>query len=427
MSMNILITGGRVIDPANHVNEVMDVYVQNGRIASLGAAIPGFVAELTLDASGKVVSPGFIDLCATMREPGYTHKGTLRSETHAAAAGGITTLCCPPTSNPVNDSAAVTKLISDKARQAGFTRVLPIGALTKGLEGEQLANMQGLSESGCIAVSNGRNAIRNSLTLMRCLEYAATFDLLVIFQSQDPDLSAAGVMHDGANAVRFGLPGIPETAETIAVARDLLLVEQTGVRAHFGQLSTARAAQLIMDARAKGLRVTADVAVHHLLYTDAKLNGFNSLYHVNPPLRSAIDRAGLREALLGGTLSAICSDHQPHDEAAKRAPFGATEPGISGLETLLSQALLLVEQDVLTLDQLIEKLSLGPARVLGLDSGQLGLGSVADICVFDPEAEWTLTEEAMRSSGKNSPLLGLPLKGRVCYTLVDGELVYQAS
>ncbi|MFP8968178.1 dihydroorotase [Pokkaliibacter sp. CJK22405] len=426
MSMKILIKGGRLIDPANHVDDILDIYVQDGVIASLDEPIPGFEPDLTLDATGKVVSPGFIDLSASMREPGFTHKGTLRSETLAAAAGGVTTLCCPPDSNPVNDSTAVTKLIMDKARQAGFSKVLPIGAMTRNLDGEHLANMQGLSDIGCIAVSNGRYPVRNSLTLMRCLEYAATFDLLVIFQSEDPDLSNAGVMHDGANALRFGLAGIPETAETIAVARDLLLIEQTGVRAHFSQLSTARAAQLIMDARAKGLRVTADVAVHHLLYTDAKINGFNSAYHVNPPLRSAIDRAGLREAILGGTLSAICSDHQPHDEAAKRAPFGATETGISGIETLLAQALHLVHQDVLSLEQLIDKLSVGPARVLGLPLGQLGTGAVADICIFDPEEEWTVTEESLYSAGKNSPLIGETVKGRVVYTLVDGELVYQA-
>ncbi|WP_369685982.1 dihydroorotase [Balneatrix alpica] len=426
MSMNIVIRGGRVMDPASQLDSVTDLYISNGKIAALGEAPAGFVEELSLDASGLIVSPGFVDLCARVREPGNSAKGTIRSETQAAAAGGITSLCVPPDSNPINDSTAVTKLIMDKARQAGFAKILPIGALTKGLEGEQLANMQALAEAGCIALSNTRLPIRNSLTLMRCLEYAATFDLLVIFQSQDADLASAGVMHDGATATRLGLSGIPETAETIAVARDLLLVEQTGVRAHFGQLSTARAVQLIMDARAKGLRVTADVAVHHLLYTDTKLKGFDSLYHINPPLRSSIDRAGLREALLGGTLSAICSDHQPHDEAAKRAPLSATEPGISSLETLLPQALTLVEQGVLDMMQMIDKLASGPAKVLGIQAGRLALGDAADICVFDPKQEWLLSANQMHSTGKNTPLLKKTQTGKVRYTLVDGELVYQA-
>lgn len=423
--MNILIRGGRVIDPTQNWDEVADLYIQSGEIAALGQAPEGFTADEVIDADGQVVCPGLIDLCTNLREPGFTRKGTIASETAAAVAGGITTLVVTPDTQPIVETAAVAELIQDRAADLGFARVLPMGALTQGLKGEQLAPLHGLASSGCIAFTNMRNAISNSQTLMRCLEYAATHDLLVVFQAQDNALAANGCMHDDTTSTRLGLTGIPTAAETIEVSRCLLLVEQTGVRAHFGQLSCERSVRMIESARQRGLQVTADVTIQHLLLTDEGVNGFNSAYHLQPPLRSQLDRAGLRQGLVTGTIAAICSDHQPHDPIAKQAPFAATEPGMSGLETLLPLSLSLVEQQLMELPQLIEALTAAPARILGIDAGTLELGSQADICIFDPQAEWTLTEDSLRSAGKNTPFLGQTMKGRVSATLMDGRIVFR--
>lgn len=424
--MNILISGGRLIDPANNIDQLAELYISEGRIAAIGEAPAGFVADQQIDARDQVVCPGLIDLCAHLREPGYTQKGSIRSETRAAAAGGVTTLVTPPTTRPVVDNPAVAELIQDRAEAAGSARVLPMGALTLGLNGEQLAPMHALASSGCIAFSNGRHAVRNSLTLMRALEYAATHDLLVQFQPQDPDLTGNGSMHEDTTCTRLGLNGIPEAAETVELARCLLLVEQTGVRAHFGQLSCERSVKMIMEARERGLPVSCDVAIHHFLLTDANVNGFNSDFHLMPPLRSQLDRAGLRQALMAGGIQAICSDHQPHEAAAKQAPFAATEPGMIGLETLLPLSLLLVEQGLLELPQLIEKLTSAPAQILGLaQAGTLSVGAEADVCVFDPQHSWTFSADQIHSAGQNTPFLDFGLKGRVTATLLGGELVHQ--
>lgn len=422
----LLIKNGRVIDPKNQRDQICDLYIKKGKVAAIGQAPEGHSISETIDASGKVVIPGLIDLCAHVREPGYTQKATIASEAAAAVAGGITTLVTPPTTKPVVDNPAVAELIIDRAEATGLAHVLPMGALTQGLLGEQLAPMHALNRSGCVAFSNARESIPSALVLLRCLEYAATHGFLVIFQPQDHNLAAKGCMHDDTTCTRLGLAGIPETAETVEVARCLLLVEQTGVRAHFGQLSAARSVRMITDARKLGLRVTADVSIHHLLLTDVNVNGFNSLFHVIPPLRSQLDRAGLLHGLVTDGIQAICSDHQPHDPAAKQAPFAATDPGISGLETLLPLGLMLVKQQLLSLPQLIEKLTSAPAAILESDKGSLGIGSDADICIFDPEAEWTLTPENCVSAGKNTPFMGVPLKGKVTQTLINGKTVYQA-
>jgi len=424
--MMLVIQGGRVIDPANGIDQQADLYVQNGKVAAIGEAPAGFEVQQTIDASGQIVVPGLIDLCAHVREPGYTQKGTIASETGAAVAGGITTLVTPPDSKPIVDTPAVAELILDRAEAAGNARVLPMGALTQGLNGEQLAPMHALHSSGCVAFSNMRRPVSNSLTLMRALEYAATHDLLVQFQPQDSTLVGKGVMHDDTTSSRLGLDGIPEAAETVEVARCLLLVEQTGVRAHFGQLTCERSVKMVQGSRDRGLPVTCDVAIHHFFLTDENVSGFDSNFYVNPPLRSQLDRAGLRQALLADEIQAICSDHQPHEAAAKQAPFASTEPGIAGLETLLPLALLLVEQGMADLPQIIEKLTSGPAKILGQEHiGNLSAGSAADICIFDPEARWALTEENSRSAGHNTPFMNYELKGQVTATVFAGELVYQ--
>lgn len=422
--MNIKIQGGRVIDPAQQLDQVTDLYISGGEIAAIGNEPAGFSADQVIDASGNVVSPGFIDMCAHVREPGYTIKGTIASETQAAVAGGITTMITPPTTKPVIDTTAVAELILERCEDLGKAKVLPMGALTQGLEGQMLAPMHGLASSGCIAFSNAREPIANSLILMRCLEYAATHDLLVQFQPQDASLTAGGHMHEDTTSTRLGLNGIPEAAETIEVARALTLIEQTGARAHFGQLSCERSVRMVMDARERGLNVSADVAIHHLLLTDENVNGFNSDFHLIPPLRSQLDRAGLRQALIADGIQALCSDHQPHEAAAKDAPFAATEPGMIGLETLLPLSLMLVDQGLLELPQLLEKLTSQPAQILGLNNGTLQPGSIADICIFDPEAKWTLTEETCHSKGKNTPFMDFELKGQVTHTLVNGKPVY---
>lgn len=426
MSMNILIQGGRIIDPASKMDAVGDLYIQNGKIAGINSQPDNFTADQTIDASGQVVCPGLVDMCAHAREPGPSQKGSINSESAAAVAGGVTTFITPPTTSPVVDSSAVAELIKDRCEEAGRMTIRPMGALTKGLEGEQLAPLAALSSSGCIAFTNARSPVANSLVLMRCLEYAATHDLLVVFQAQDSALSQGGSMHDGSTCTRLGLNGIPEAAESIEVARCLLLVEQTGVRAHFGQLSCDRSVRMITEAQERGLPVTADVAIQNLLMTDENVNGFHSEFHLIPPLRSQLDRAGLIQGLISGTIQAICSDHQPHERAAKEAPFADTEPGMIGLQTLLPLSMLLVKQNMLELPQLIEKLTYSPAQILGLEKGTLQVGADADICIFDPEAEWQLTPENNPSRGQNTPFMDHPLQGRATYTLHQGQVVYSA-
>jgi dihydroorotase len=426
----LVIQNGHLIDPKNQLNKICDLYIQDGKIIAVDQVPEGFSETpgviQVIDATGLVVTPGLIDLCAHVREPGYTQKGTIASETAAAVAGGITTIVTPPTTKPVVDNPAVAEMIIDRAEATGLAQVLPMGALTQGLQGEQLAPLHALSSSGCVAFTNARESIPSALVLLRCLEYAATHDFLVIFQPQDHNLAGKGCMHDDITCTRLGLSGIPETAETVEVARCLLLVEQTGVRAHFGQLSAERSVRMVTDARQRGLNVTADVAIHHLLLTDVNVNGFNSMFHVIPPLRSQLDRAGLLHGLVTDGIQAICSDHQPHDPAAKQAPFASTDPGISGLETLLPLCLLLVRQELLSLPQLIEKLTAAPAAILSLDKGSLGVGSIADICIFNPETEWQLTSANCVSAGKNSPFMNIPLKGKVTHTLIKGVIVYKA-
>ena len=422
--MRIAIRGGRLIDPAHRIDTLADVFIAGGRIAGIGRAPEGFAVERLIDACDRIVCPGLIDLCARLREPGQEHKASIASETRAAAAAGITTLVCPPDTDPAIDEPSVVEWIRRRAKAAGQARVLTLGALTYRLRGERLAEMAALKDAGCVGVSDGGRPIANTLVLRRALEYAATFDLTVFLTPLDPWLGH-GVAHEGQVATRMGLPGIPAAAETGALARDLELVRDIGARVHFGRLSCARSAELIARARAEGLPVTADVAAHHLHLTEIDLAGFDSQCHVLPPLRGSRDRDALRAGLADGALGALCSDHQPHEPDAKRAPFGDTEPGISGLDTLLGLSLRLVRDGVLPLAAALERLTCGPARILGLDGGHLGVGAPADICIFDPEAAWRVAADALRSRGQNSPFLGWELLGQVTHTLLEGRIVYE--
>lgn len=420
----IRILGAHVIDPASGRDEIADIFLQHGKIAAIGQPPAGFEAQQTIDAQGLIAAPGLVDLAVALREPGYSRKGSIASETLAAAAGGITSLCCPPQTRPVLDTAAVTELILDRARESGHAKVFPIGALTRNLAGEQLSELVALREAGCVAFGNGLNEFASNRNLRRALEYAATFDLTVILHSQDSDLAEGGLAHEGAAASFLGLSGIPETAETVALARNLLLVEKSGVRAHFTQLTSARGAELIAQAQARGLPVTADVAMYQLILTDEALHGFSSLYHVQPPLRSAADRDGLREAVKTGVISAISSHHQPHEADAKLAPFGETEAGISSADILLPLALTLVEDGLLDLPTLLTRLTSGPAAALTLPAGKLQPGLPADIVLFDRNSS-TLVGESWYSKGRNCPFMGHCLPGSVRYTIVDGRISYQ--
>lgn len=422
--MRTAICGGRLIDPAHRIDTLSDVFIAEGQIVGIGRPPEGFVADRMIDARRQIVCPGLIDLCARLREPGYEHKATIASETRAAAAAGITTLVCPPDTDPVIDEPAVVELIRRRAKATGKARVLALGALTHHLGGERLAEMAALKEAGCVGISDGGYPVSNTLVLRRALEYAATFDLTVFLTPLDGQL-ASGIAHEGPIATRMGLPGIPAAAETGALARDLELIRDMGVRVHFGRLACARSVELIARAQADGLAVTADVAIHQLHLTELDLAGFDSRCHVRPPLRRAQDRDALRAGLVSGVITAICSDHQPHEPDAKQAPFGDTEPGISGLDTLLALSLRLADDDALPLPVVLERLTCGPARILGLDYGQLQTGAVADLCVFDPTLAWQATPPMWHSHGQNSPFLGWELQGQVTHTLLAGQVVYE--
>jgi dihydroorotase len=426
-TMNLRLKGGRVIDPANKVDDILDVYIKDGRIAALGAAPEGFGSAKEIDAGDCIVCPGLVDLCARVREPGQEHKATIATESVAAAAGGITTLCCPPDTNPVVETPADIELIRLRAEKIGKTRIVTLGALTHGLDGERLSEMAALKNAGCVGVSNALRPLANTLVQRRALEYAATFDLTVFLHPNDHWLSANGCAHEGQVATRLGLPGIPEAAETAAVARDLTLIEQTGIRAHFCHLTTARAVHMVARAQFDGLPVTADVALPYLYLTEVDISDFDSRCHVIPPLRTTQDRLNLREALKRGTLSAICSDHQPHEADAKLRSFPSTEPGISGLDTLLPMSLRLVEEQVIELDELIHRLTAGPAGILGLPFGTLSVGTSADVCIFDPDHVWQLNTDTMLSNGHNTPFMGWEMKGRVIHTLLAGNLVHSLA
>ena len=427
MSNMLVIRNGRVIDPVSGLDEVLTLYIGHTRILSLGEPPDGFQPHQIIDAAGKLVIPGVIDLACRMREPGQEHKATIRSEGYAAAASGITTLAIPPHTDPVIDDAPEVQLLRRRAKQSGRCWIIPIGALTRGLDGEALAELAALKAEGCPAVSNGLRPIPDSRVLMNCLAYAATYDIPVMIQPSEPWLSRNGCVHDGAVAARLGPPGIPEAAETAEIARVLALADATGARVHFCRLSTARGADQIRHAKQRGMRVSADVAMHQLFLSEQDINGFDSNCHVNPPLRTLDDRNALRKAVVDGVIDSICSDHQPHDVDAKDNPFMQTQPGISALETLLPLGMELVESGVLTLTTLVQCLTGGPARTLGLNVGRIAAGARADIAIIDPDQPWRLTRDRLRSRGRNSPFLQRHFSARVTHTLFEGRVVFDSA
>jgi len=422
-----VIRNARVIDPASDLDSVTDVYIDSGRILAIGQAPEGFADAPSVDGSGQWLIPGVIDSWARLREPGAEHKATVATESYAAVAGGITTLCLPPDTNPVLDTVAVARFVKRRAQLAGRARVLCIGALTQGLKGERLSEMAELAEGGCIAVSNCHYPMRNLRLLKRALEYAATFNILVMIQPEDASLSQNGCAHDGAIACRLGLPGIPVAAETAALAQTLALVEETGAAVHFCNLSAAASVRLLARAKNDGLPVSASVSAHQLWLTEMDSDAFCGNTHVLPPLRTLRDRDALRQAVADGLINCIVSDHQPHEREAKQAPFPQTEPGISSLDTLLPLTLKLVDEKVLTLKQALACLTCNPARQLSLDAGEIAVGARADLALIDPDSFWTLDETTMHSAGQNTPFWGWDFRHRVTRTWVNGKLVYQLS
>jgi len=423
----IHISNGHIIDPANNIDKTGSVYLADGKIVAVHTSETNgfdFTADKTIDASSQFVSPGFIDLSVRLRDPGQSYKGTLLSETSAAAAAGVTSLCLPPDTRPVIDTQAVVELIHDKAEKAHYNNVFPIAALTQGLAGSELSSMYALKEAGCIAVSNADVPFSSLLVLRRAMEYACSHDLLVIYHPDIPSLSNNGCANEGAFATRYGLPSIPEASESIAVAQCLELAELTGCRLHFSQISSKRSAIKIQQAKKYGLKVSADVAIHQLHLTENDIEPFNSAYHVLPPFRTDKDKLQLRESLANGTINAICSDHQPHDLDAKLGAFPETEPGVSSLETLLPLMLKLVKDNAITLSQGVAALTYKPARILNIQSGSLSSGLPADLCIFDTEQHWEISQENWKSAGRNTPYWGETMKGRVTKTIQAGKIIH---
>lgn len=421
---SIEISGGRIIDPANQIDEVGSVYVENGKILSLFAKPDGFTAGQVINAENLIVCPGFIDLSVRLREPGQSFKATFASETKAAASAGVTSLCLPPDTKPSIDTPAVAELIKDKAEKSHYEQIYPIGALTQRLAGKELSSMFALKEAGCIAVSNAQFPLSSLAVLRRAMEYASSHDLLLIYRPDESSLSNSGCAHEGVFATHYGLPGIPEAAESVAVAQCLDLAELTGCRVHFSQISSKRSVIKIQQAKKYGLKVTADVAIHQLHLSEQNIEPFNSAYHVLPPFRTEMDKKYLQEGLANGTIDAICSDHQPHDIDAKLGAFPETAPGIASLETLLPLTLKLVEKNAISLSHAIASLTQQPAQVLNLKSGALTVGYAADICIFDPHAVWEVNAQNWKSAGLNTPFWGKTLTGRVTHTLQTGRIIY---
>lgn len=422
--MRISIQNGRLFDPANKLDGKQDLFIADGKIVGIKKEPDGFESDLQINAKDKTILPGLIDLCARLREPGAEYKATFQTECHAANSNGITTICCPPDTTPVIDTTAVVDLIHQRTRDANRTNVYPLAALTQGLKGEQLSEMDTLKRAGCIGVSNALAPIENTEVLRRAFEYARSCDLTVFFFAEDSALKNNGVVHEGAISTRLGLPPIPETAETVALSRALLLVEQTGVKAHFCRVSSARGVSLIKQAQDQGLPVTADAGICNLHLTDMDIADYNSNCHLQPPLRSERDRQGLIEGINNNVITAVCSDHQPHELDAKSAPFSLTESGASTIEHLLPLMLHLVNRKEIKLEQAITLLTSQPANILGIEKGTLTKESDADICIVDMDASISVDKDNLFSAGKNSPFKGWELPGQVSHTIYNGEVVF---
>ncbi len=427
--MKLHIRNGHVVDPANGIDAQKDVYIADGRIAAIGEAPAGFQADQTIDAKGLVVAPGLVDLSARLREPGYEYKATLESELQAAMHGGVTSLVCPPDTDPVLDEPGLVEMLKHRAKTLNQSHVHPLGALTMGLKGQALTEMAELTEAGCIGFAQADFPITDTTVLMRALQYAQTFGYTVWLRPQDPYLGRSGVAHSGAIASRLGLAGVPVSSETIALHTIFELMRATGARVHLCRISSAAGIELVRQAKQEGLHVSCDVGAHHVHLTDVDIGFFDSNARLDPPLRSQRDRDGIRQALADGTIDAICSDHAPVDDDEKLLPFGEASPGATGLELLLPLALKWAEEMRLpnAVSRAIAKVSIDAARIAGLEAGTLMTGSPADLCIFDPDVHWLVSNQTIVSQGKHTPFLDYELKGRVRTTIIGGNVVFQQA
>nr|WP_315487037.1 dihydroorotase [uncultured Undibacterium sp.] len=426
--MNLHIKNGRVIDPANGLDDVKDIYISEGKIAGIGTQPNGFVAHNTIDASGLVVAPGLVDLSARLREPGFEYKATLESELQAAMRGGVTSLVCPPDTDPVLDEAGLVEMLKQRAKMQHKANVYPLGALTIGLKGQNLTEMAALTEAGCVGFSQAEEAIVDTNVLQRALSYAATFSYTVWLRPQDAFIGKGGVAHSGPLASRLGLSGVPVMAETIALHTLFELMRATGARVHLCRISSAAGLELIRQAKKEGLALTCDVGIHHVHLTDADIGYFDSNARLTPPLRSQRDRDAILAALADGTIDAICSDHTPVDDDEKALPFAEASPGATGLELLLSLVVKWADDSrgAISLSQALAKITRDPAALVGLPCGQIATGAVADLCVFDPNARWTVQADALVSQGKHTPFIGYELPCMVKATVVHGRVAYNS-
>ncbi len=425
--MKIQIKNGHVIDPKNNIDSQLDVFIAAGKIVALGKAPEGFIASQTIDASNLIVCPGLVDLSARLREPGDEYKATLVSELQAAVAGGVTSLACPPDTDPVLDEPGLVEMLKHRAKQLNLAHVYPLGALTRQLQGKVLSEMGELREAGCVGFSQANIAITDTQVLWRAMEYAATFGFTLFLHAEEPFLAKDGVAHDGEVASRLGLKGIPSAAEALALASILRIAKETGARIHISRLSTAEGVDMIREAKKHGVNITCDVSANHLHLTEHDIGFFDANCHLKPPLRTQRDKDALGAGLKDGTIDAICSDHTPVDDDAKLAPFAEAEVGATGLELLLALTLKWANQEKLSLAKAIALISQSSAKILGIAAGDLSVNANADICIFDTNEYWKIAPSALKSQGKNTPFNGLEIAGKVKTTLVNGQVVYQSE
>ena len=423
--MKLQIKDGRVIDPKNKLDQLADVFVAAGKIVGVGHAPADFHANRVIDAKGLIVCPGLVDLSVRLREPGFEYKATLESEMLAAASGGVTSLACPPDTDPPLDEPGLVEMLKFRAKNLPGPRVYPLGALTQRLEGTTLTEMAELREAGCVAFTQANVPIIDTQALLRALEYAATFGFAVWLRPQDFHLGR-GIAHDGAVASRLGLPGIPALAETVALATILQLARHSGARIHITRLSTRDGIAMVRAAKQEGLPISCDVATTHLHLSEMDLTSFDAQMHLAPPVRTLRDRDAIREALRDGGIDAICSDHTPVDDDEKQVPFGESSPGASGVELLLPLTLKWAREMGVSLSQALELVSWKPAQILGIPNGHLSVGANADICLFDEHSEWQVSRRTLRSQGKNTPFIGHPMNGQVRFTVIDVHIDFEA-
>ena len=423
--MNLLIKGGRVVDPAQNIDDVLDVMIVDGVVRELGKGLQPERDCEVIAAEGLLVTPGLIDMHVHLRDPGLEYKEDIVTGTRAAAAGGITSIACMPNTKPVNDNKAVTTYIVAKAKSEGLVNVFPVGSITQGSKGEHLAEMGDLREAGCVAVSDDGKPVINSELMRRALEYAKGMGIMLISHSEDLSLVGEGVMNEGFTSTELGLRGISRVAEDAAVARDVYLAEFTDSPIHIAHVSTKGALRIIRGAKARGVKVTCETAPHYFTLTDDAVRGYDTNAKMNPPLREASDIQAIKEALKDGTIDAIATDHAPHHFDEKDLEFNLALNGIIGLETSLPLSLKLVEEKVLDVKGLVEKMSFNPAKILGIDRGTLQAGAVADITIIDPDLEWIYTKGKIISKSGNSPFIGMKMKGQAVYTIVGGKVVYK--